>query len=130
MEAISTVPKGLSMKSVRRSSTLVLAAALAVGSLSLAGCGGAAKDAVSSAAGAASSAAAAAIDKAAEGQIDDALDDSAVKTQVCDQLKSNADTAYQTVVGAINSKKAGAGDALAKVVSVDQFKSYMTEKCA
>ena len=117
------------MSSVRRSTIVFAASALAVGSIALTGCS-AAKDAAT---GAVSSAAAAALDKASQTQLDDALGDlnnADVKTKVCDQFKSNADTAYQSVISAANSKKAGAGDLLSKAVSLDQFKSYLTQKCA
>lgn len=117
------------MTSVRRSSALVLAAALTVGTLGLAGCS-TAKDAAS---GAVSSAAAAALDKAQQTQLDEALgdlNDADVKSKVCEQFKSNADTAYDAVISAANAKQAGAGDLLKKAVSVDQFKTYLTEKCA
>ena len=124
------------MSSVRRSTTVFLVSAVAVGSLALTGCStakDAASSAVSSAAGAASSAAAAALDKASQTQLDSALGDmnnADVKTKICDQFKSNADTAYNSVVEAANSKQAGAGDMLKKAVSLDQFSSYLTQKCA
>jgi hypothetical protein len=118
------------MSSVRRSSAIVLAGLLAVGSISLTACGSSAKDAVTSAAAAASSAASVALDSNAKQQIDAALSDGGVKTKVCDAFKSNAEGFYQQAIDAINGQKAGAGDAISKVVSPEQLKSYLTEKCA
>jgi len=118
------------MSSVRRSCAIVLAGLLAAGSISLTACGGAAKDAVTSAAAVASSAASAALDSNAKQQIDDALSQGDAKARICEAFKTNADGVYDQAIMAMNARKSGSGDALSKLVSPDQLKTYLTEKCA